>query len=93
MSRVVWKYPLVPMDGVQNLLLQKDCEVISAIADENGMFMLYVLVDPTNYETRSHQILTSWDSAETQLDISKDQFIGTVIIDNRVYHVFDLGET
>lgn len=84
MNSVIWKYPLQVVDQ-QMIRMPEGAEILS-VHLQDGVPCLWVAVDPTlASEERTIWIVGTGNPAD---DVANQKFIGTVVMDFLVWHVF-----
>lgn len=85
--KAIWKYNLAIQDN-QILTMPHDAQILS-VANQNGNLCLWAMVDPeANPVKRCIEIIGTGNPINTDIGTDRE-FIGTVVINPFVWHVFE----
>jgi hypothetical protein len=82
----VWKFPLYLVDE-QILMMPEGAELLH-VAEQRGLLCLWARVIPTEQRVANRRILIRG----TGSPLSRQPYVGTVLVDEFVWHVFDGGD-
>lgn len=91
---VIWKFTLNwRSNGRQTVQMPRGAMPLSAGQDPDGSLAIWVLVDPrAENATREFEVLFTGERVRQPRVTWAPVFLGTVVADGLVYHVFDYGE-
>jgi hypothetical protein len=86
---VIWKFELKKITDMQKLTMPDGAELLS-VANQNGNLCLWAMVDPSNEKQfRYIEVIGTGNPMPEYMGLDR-QFIGTVLINPLVWHVFEL---
>jgi hypothetical protein len=90
---VIWKFILNKHNGRQEVQMPRGAMPLSAGQDPDGSLAVWALVDPrAESVSREFEVLFTGERVRQPRATRAPVFLGTVIADGLVYHVYDHGE-